>query len=138
MTHPGFTFGKEEKLCSRKSIDRLFLKGEAFIAYPLRVQFMPAILPEDVPVQAMFSVPKKRIKRAVKRNLLKRRMREAYRLNKHPLCDVLLQNKQQLALAFILVAKDEVDYSAIEKGMKKAIARLVSEIKRYGDTPENS
>jgi ribonuclease P protein component len=134
MHQTGYTFGKQEKLCSRKTTDRLFEKGDAFIAYPLRVQFIRTALPENVPAQALFSVPKKRFKRAVKRNLFKRRMREAYRLNKHQLYDVLLQNQQQIAVAFVFVAKEAIDYHTIEKGIKKAITRLIAEIEKDGNS----
>jgi ribonuclease P protein component len=128
MKQTRFTFGKTEKLCSRKIIDRLFDQGEAFMAFPLRVQFMPADLPEEVPLQSMFSVSKRRFKRAVKRNLLKRRMREAYRLNKQPLLDFLKENELQWAVAFLFVSKEELDYHIIEKAMKKAVGRLIDEL----------
>lgn len=138
MDNISYTFGKKEKLCSRKIIDLLFSKGKGFVAYPLRVQMLPVHgLPEDVPVQAMFSVSRKRFKRAVKRNLFKRRMREAYRLNKHYLCHVVEQRELQLAVAFLYISSDEMDYHAIEKGMKKAIDKLVAEIEKNDDTPQN-
>ncbi len=89
---------------------------------------MPAELPEEVPAQVMFSVSKRRFKRAVKRILLKRRIREAYRLNKQPLLDVLNSKNQQIAVAFLFVSKEELDYHTIEKAMKKAIARLIAEL----------
>lgn len=130
MKQPGFNFGKSEKLCSRKIIDRLFERGEAFMAFPLRVQFMPAELPENVPAQVMFSASKRRFKRAVKRNLLKRRMREAYRLNKQPLMDVLEEKDVQLGVAFLFVSKEELDYHFIEKAMKKAIQKLINEVEK--------
>jgi len=133
MQDPGFKFPKQEKLSSQKEIDRLFKEGKAFLAYPLRVQFQLCALDDDVPARALFSVPKRRFRRAVSRNRLKRRMREAYRLNKPGLFDVLNNNRLLARVAFIFVGQDEVDYHVIEKGMKKAMARLIKEAEQSGE-----
>ncbi|MFW6246341.1 MAG: ribonuclease P protein component, partial [Tangfeifania sp.] len=77
-----FTFQKKEKLCSKKQFDKLFADGSSFLVYPLKVVFIETELSGRYPAQAAFTVSKKLFKSAVKRNLLKRRMREAYRLNK--------------------------------------------------------
>ncbi|MBZ4676338.1 MAG: ribonuclease [Anaerophaga sp.] len=137
MHRSGFTFGKNEKLCSRKIIDQLFLKGETFLAYPLRIRFLPTELPGDVPVQVMFQVSKKRFKQAVKRNLLKRRMRESYRLNKPCFIRVFQERNLQIAVAFLYIAEKELDYHAIEKGMKKALLQLIEKTEGYGNTSQN-
>lgn len=80
-------------------------------------------LPVQYPVQAAFSVSKKNFKRAVMRNLLKRRMREAYRLNKEIVYQVFGMGGQ-LAVMFIYAAREEKEYELIEKSMKQALLRL--------------
>lgn len=130
MQNSGFQFPKQEKLSSRKEIDRLFKEGQSFLAYPLRVQFRLDWEADDVPVRALFSVPKRRFRRAVLRNRLKRRMREAYRLNKPGLIDVFHYSRVSLRVAFIFVGQDELDYFVIEKGVKKALERLKKEVEQ--------
>jgi ribonuclease P protein component len=123
-----FTFSKEEHLCGEKRINRLFLEGEAFMAYPLRVVFLLEAKSDLNPVSVMVSVPKKRFKRAVKRNRLKRLMREAYRLNKFILADKLIEKNLQIHIAFNYVSNDELDFAAIEKKMKVALGKMGEKI----------
>ncbi|NCB09115.1 MAG: ribonuclease P protein component, partial [Bacteroidia bacterium] len=76
------------------------------------------------PAQAAFAVSKKSFKRAVRRNYIKRLMREAYRLNK-PALYQHLEGKHQLAIFFIYIGKDIPDYKLIETAMIKAIKKLI-------------
>ena len=80
-------------------------------------------LPVQYPVQVAVSVSKKNFKRAVMRNLLKRRMREAYRLNKEILYNVFGKD-EQLAVMFIYAGREEKEYELIEKSMKQALLKL--------------
>ena len=120
--HTSFTFRKEERLCSKKLIDRLFAEGSSFISYPIKVVFIPVKLASTFPVQAGFSVSKKNFKRAVKRNRIKRLMREAYRLNKYGLYQKL--KDRQLAAFFIYIGKELPDYKPIENAIKKAFLSI--------------
>ena len=122
------SFSKLEHLCGDKRINRLFTQGDAFIAYPLRVVFMIEPKKDTVPVSVMVSVPKKRFKRAVKRNRLKRLMREAYRLNKFEVVEKLSEKQLQAHVAFNYVSDEEFDFETIEKKMKIALQRLIEKI----------
>src|SRR5690554_4656729 len=75
------SFRKEERLCNRRHINALYQSGSSFLLYPFKVVFLPCE-EINVPVQILISAPKRRFKRAVDRNLLKRRIRECYRLKK--------------------------------------------------------
>ena len=116
------TLKKTERLCSKKVIDKLFSEGESFLAFPIKVVFKTTELPQSVPVQAGFSVSKKIFKRAVKRNRIKRLMREAYRLNKQML--PMPAEKQQMPVFFIFIGKELPSFAQVEKAMKKALYKL--------------
>jgi ribonuclease P protein component len=121
------TFVKKERLCSKKQIAGLFESGKSVMAFPVRVQYILVPETDSYKSKVLFSVPKKKFKRAVKRNLIRRRMREAYRLNKIAINAVIPEN-MQLIMAFIYVDAIVNDYLAIEKGVKKAFEKLSAKL----------
>ncbi len=125
---PGTSFSlkKEERLSSKKIIDQLFAEGKSFISFPVKVVFLPTQLPANFPVQAGFSVSKKIFKRAVKRNRIKRLLREAYRLNKHVLYNNL--NDKQVAVFFIYIGKELPTYTSVEASIKKALHSILKRL----------
>ncbi len=115
-----FTLGSEKRLKSRKKIERLFASGNRIQKFPLKAVYV--IEPsESFGFQIAVSVPKKLFKRAVDRNLLKRRMREAFRLNQYQ-----LELKQKVEIMFIYSTKEIQDYTRIEKAMLVLIDSLNS------------
>lgn len=125
------TFGKEHRLSSRTLINRLFAEGHSFFAYPFRCVWMVGELTslrkaeqEQVQVQVLVSVSKRNHKKAVARNLLKRRAKEAYRLNRHLLSDIPLKENERLIFALIYTSKDILEYSTIAHGVLKSISEI--------------
>ena len=117
---------KSEKLCSCTAIDRMINEGDAAKGYPLRAVYR---LSEGsggkASAQFLITIPKKKIRKAVERVLLRRRVREAYRLNRNLLLPVLTASGKHLEVAFIYVSQELSTYSAIENGMQK-ILRAIS------------
>ena len=118
------TFTKEERISGKKDVDCLFSEGKSFIAYPLRVIYVEKELTSDLPVSILVSVSKKRFKRAVKRNRVKRLVRESYRLNKSELSNFLSLQKKALLVAFLYLNNELCSYPEMEIAMKKALSML--------------
>ncbi len=112
-----FTLKKEERLCGKKAIDALFSSGKSKTQFPIKVIYKLNFDKEKSPTKVMFVVPKKKHKRANKRNVLKRRMREIYRLNKHSLLNSLQDKNVHIDIMFIFLSNELFNYSSIEKSM---------------------
>ena len=107
------TFSKIERLCSKKAIDDLFTNGKVKTQFPFKLIYKVSGFESPFPIRALFVVPKKKHKRANKRNSIKRRMKEVYRLNKQPLYDAFKIHK--IDVMFICLTSDELSYEEIEK-----------------------
>ncbi|MBM6866055.1 ribonuclease P protein component [Bacteroides caecigallinarum] len=117
-----FTLQKKERLNSKIIIEKLFSGGSKSLpAFPLRIVYMP-IEEDDYPtLSILISVPKKKFKRAVKRNRVKRQIREAYRKNKFILKDVLDKENKKAAIAFIWLGNELYESSDIENKVVKLL-----------------
>lgn len=120
-----FTFQKGERLKSRKTIGQLFTEGKSFISYPIRFVWVKMESPlSDFPLQMALTVPKRAFPKAVDRNRLRRRIREAYRLNKHSIYQQLDSPKEQYGVMLIYIARETLDFHQIEEGIKKGLRKL--------------
>lgn len=121
---PNNKYSKSEKLKSKKAIENLFSKGKSINAFPIRAIYTKKPIPENVSINAGVVVSKKNIKLAVNRNLVKRRMREAYRLNNHALKASLNEKETELDIMFIYSSKELLPFATIEGKMKALLTRL--------------
>ncbi|HOV83894.1 MAG TPA: ribonuclease P protein component [Paludibacteraceae bacterium] len=130
MKNRQFSFPKSERLHSKIKINRLFTEGKSFIVYPLKIfyNFEPS---EEFNVCILISVPKKQFKKAVRRNRIKRLIRETYRLNKGIIFEKFSQRKFQIQLAFVYVANEEMDFHKLNEKIKIALQKLI-ELVDYG------
>lgn len=103
------------------------------MAYPFRVVFLPAE-PTPFPAQILISVSKKRFKRAVDRNLVKRRIREAYRIHKEEILYPFLrqEGRPQLLLGVQYIAGDLLPYPVIFDKLSQALIKLQHEYRKVG------
>jgi RNase P protein component len=125
------TFTKEERLCAKRRINTLFKSGSSFVLYPFRIVFIfeKNNIADDIPAsQSIISVSKRRFKRAVDRNSIKRMMRESYRTQKsNDLIPFLLKHNVTLYLAIQYVGKQILTYDVFNAAMNKMLKKLQDE-----------
>ena len=126
-------FSKPERLCSIKVIAGLFEKGHSFNVSLLNVIWAKSSIPLPFPAQVALSVPKKKFRQATTRNLIKRRMREAYRKQKALLYDSLRAQKIQIVFILVFKGNEPAEYNEIEKAVADALTRLCHAIKERAE-----
>lgn len=129
-SHLPQTFRKGERLYLKRYIDRLFAGGsKSLLAFPLRLVYV--CVEEnalDEPVSLLISVPKKRFRRAVKRNRVKRQIREAYRRNKYLLLDPVHEKGLHLIIGIIWLGDELIPTAAVERRLVNLLQRLAERI----------
>lgn len=115
------SYPKNQKLKSQKLIGRLFAEGASLSQYPIKLIYLKTELPKSVRIQAGVAVPKRNFKSAVKRNRIKRLLREAYRLNNN---EVFNNSAGRFALLFLYLGKEMPSYPEIETAMKGVLAKF--------------
>ena len=118
-----FSFKKEERLAGEKHIKELFEKGSSFHLYPFRVLSLPNPEPKSQANKILISVAKRNFKRAVDRNLIKRRIREAYRVQKATI------SENSFLLAFVYTAREIEPFQTI----KDKLFLVLEKIKKLDD-----
>ncbi|HRZ41204.1 MAG TPA: ribonuclease P protein component [Bacteroidales bacterium] len=127
-------FHRGERLRSEKAIQSLFRKGKSGLRFPFRYLYRITTAESSDPVRIAFIVPKRRIRKSVDRNLIRRRMREAYRRNKHILHLLPEQKSFHLEIALVWVAPDALPYLETEQKLIVLLQHIATEIlKDTGD-----
>lgn len=155
MSDSRFTLGKNCHLCGETTIARLYKEGRAFIVFPIRVVYLleprrsgesrlPTVKMADAvsesrqTIRVMFVAPKKRFRHAVDRNRYRRLMREAYRLNQHPLRSLLDEHNATMDISFVAVHNELPSFAQVEKCMLKIMDKLSSKISVPSQTVSNN
>ena len=119
------SFPKKEKLKNKKLIDQLFVEGKSLTSYPIKLFYIKADLPFAVPIQTGVTVPKKNFKSAVKRNRIKRLLRESFRRNKGL---VFNNSKDTFAFLFLYLGKEMPHSSTVEENLIAVLQKFKKKI----------
>jgi ribonuclease P protein component len=121
-------FRKEERLSSRKAIQRLFESGKSFGFYPFRLIWKENLSESDPMARVVISLPKKRFKRAVDRNLIRRRIREIYRKRKPEFYEKLKSIDQKIDFIMIYVGEKDMEFNELDRKISALLLRFEWEI----------
>jgi ribonuclease P protein component len=124
------TLGKQERLKSKKLIEKLYTEGNSVKTFPLRMMFVQTAHTSDFPCQVGVSVAKRNFKKAPDRNRLKRLMRETYRLQKE-----IVYNNLEKPYVFMIsyIGREEIKYEELYPKMEKLLTLFVEKVKNKAD-----
>ena len=123
-----FTYGKDDKLKSRKVIESLFSGGHSFTVYPLKVLYKIESSEQGV-LQAGVAVSKRLFKKAVDRNHVKRLLRESYRIQKKDLKELVKSEQLSVYLFFIYLDKTKTTFDVLSQTINKCLDRVQQKLK---------
>lgn len=123
------TFKKSERISFQRDIECLFKEGNTFTSYPLRIIYLKQKPFSGATISILISVPKRKFKQAVKRNRIKRLIREAYRLNKASLIQHFQEKESGLLIAFLFIGDEWCQWKEMETAMQKAFNSLKEKTK---------
>lgn len=125
-----FTLGKQERLKSRKLIEKLYKDGTSLKVFPLRMMYLQTEHTSNFPAQMGVSVAKRNFKRAVDRNRIKRLLRETYRLQK----EIVYNNLEKPHIFMIsYLGKDEKTYEELSSKMNKLLNLFLEDVKNISN-----
>ena len=124
------TLGKQERLKSKKLIEKLYAEGDSVKTFPLRMMYVQTAHTSDFPCQVGVSVAKRNYKLAVDRNRLKRLMRETYRLQKQ-----IVYNNLDKPYVFMIsyIGREEIKYEDLYLKMEKLLTLFIDKVKVKAD-----
>jgi ribonuclease P protein component len=124
------TLGKQERLKSKKLIEKLYAEGDSVKTFPLRMMYVQTAHTSEFPCQVGVSVAKRNYKLAVDRNRLKRLMRETYRLQKQ----IVYKNLDEPYVFMIsYIGREEIKYEDLYLKMEKLLTLFIDKVKVKAD-----
>ena len=123
-----YRLGKNYKLCSKAIIESLFKTGITIKHYPFIATFKEINLPPLPPLKVTFSAPKRIFRKANQRNKIKRKTKEAFRLNKDIIERYLKENNKQIALFLVYSAHEEFNHIFLEEKIKNLFNKIINKL----------